>query len=36
MIQITQSVAQLIKYEFGDDFTGNDVVDEVEVTQIRL
>ena len=26
----------LIEYEFGDDFTGNDVVDEVEVTQIRL
>ena len=26
----------LIKYEFGDDFTGNDVVDEVEITQSRL
>ena len=26
----------LRKYEFEDDFTGNDVVDKIEITQIRL
>ena len=26
----------LIKYEFEDDFNGNDGVDKIEITQIRL